>query len=69
MTDEGDAMLAEIVERAKKWSEESGLKAPFTAEVQVTDYGFLVYVSGSNGTASCTFQRDGRATLYERTSR
>ncbi|MGH9392096.1 MAG: hypothetical protein ACRD1Z_21030 [Vicinamibacteria bacterium] len=61
--------MEKIARDAEAWAAESGLAGPFVSHVSVKDFGFVVEISGSNGNASCTFQRDGRRSMYERTQK
>jgi hypothetical protein len=64
--DEGMQIVAHIVARAEEWALEEGLKGPFTSQLSANENVFMVNVQGLDGSASCTFQRDGRRSMYER---
>ncbi len=65
-------MLSELLERklvedAKDWSKECGLKPPFTVTLDYGDSVVRILVSELKGSrsATCTYTKEGKRNMYE----
>lgn len=57
--------MEKVAQIAEAWALECGLKPPFTSQVAVKEFGFVVDVTGKNGEATCHLLKDGARSMYD----